>query len=106
MSVNKIYKVLGKKGRITIPFEFRQKVGFKYNDILSFTKQDDGSILITKEKLCNNCSEQKNKENADSVTLKDFLDSLSNEQQRAALIHLSVKWAEKQENGLNEDKYI
>ena len=39
----KIYRVLGKKGRITIPFELRQSVGFKYNDILSFTESDDVS---------------------------------------------------------------
>lgn len=31
----------------------------------------------------------------DEVTLLDFLNSLSDEEQRAALIHLSVRWAEK-----------
>lgn len=30
------------------------------------------------------------------MTLEDFLDSLSAEQQRVALVHLSVKWAEKE----------
>ena len=42
---NTIYRVMGKRGRITIPYEFRQQVGFGYNDILSFTKQDDNTIL-------------------------------------------------------------
>ena len=41
----KIYRVLGKKGRITIPYEIRQRIGFRYNDVLSFTQQDDGSVL-------------------------------------------------------------
>ena len=41
---NTIYRVMGKRGRITIPYEFRQQVGFGYNDILSFTKQDDNKI--------------------------------------------------------------
>ena len=29
--MNKTYKILGKRGRITIPFEIRQKLGFAYN---------------------------------------------------------------------------
>lgn len=51
----KINRVLGKKGRITIPFEIRQRIGFKYNDVLSFTQQDDGSVVVRREKLCDNC---------------------------------------------------
>lgn len=35
--MTKLYRVLGKRGRITIPFEIRQRVGFTYNDVLSFT---------------------------------------------------------------------
>ena len=35
----------------------------------------------------------------DEVTLLDFLNSLSAEQQKAALVHLSVLWAEKQAKG-------
>ena len=57
--MTKLYRILGKRGRITIPFEIRQRVGFSYNDVLS------------------------------------FIESLSAEQQRVALVHLSVKWAEK-----------
>ena len=53
----KIYRVLGKKGRITIPFEIRQRIGFRYNDVLSFTQQDDGSVLVSREKICDNCNE-------------------------------------------------
>lgn len=34
--MTKLYRVLGKRGRITIPFEIRQRVGFTYNDVLSF----------------------------------------------------------------------
>lgn len=42
----KIYRILGKRGRVTIPFLLRQKVGFAPNDVLSFTDQDGRSILI------------------------------------------------------------
>lgn len=46
----RLFRVLGKRGRITIPFEIRQRIGFKYNDVLSFTQQDDGSVVVRKEK--------------------------------------------------------
>lgn len=89
----KIYRVLGKRGRITIPYEIRQRIGFKYNDVLSFTQQDDGSVLVRREKLCDNC-QYLEEEFEENYTLEDFLDSLSEEEQRDALVHLSLLWAE------------
>ena len=91
----KIYRVLGKKGSITIPYEIRQRIGFRYNDVLSFTQQDDGSVLVRREKICDNC-QYLEEEFEENFTLEDFLDSLSEEEQRDALIHLSLLWAEKQ----------
>ena len=95
----KIYRVLGKKGRITIPFEIRQRIGFRYNDVLSFTELDDSSVVVRKEKICDNCKclEEDFEENfEENFTLEDFIDSLSEEEQRDALIHLSLLLAEKQ----------
>ena len=91
----KIYRVLGKKGRITIPFEIRQRIGFRYNNVLSFTELDDSSVVVRREKICDNCKclEEDFEEN---FTLEDFIDSLSEEEQRDALIHLSLLLAEKQ----------
>lgn len=95
---NTIYRVMGKRGRITIPYEFRQQVGFGYNDILSFTKQDDNTVLVKREKICDNCSGRKanaaNHVPDTGMTLRELLDSLTPAQQRAALVHLSVNWAE------------
>ncbi len=93
----KMYRVLGERGRITIPYEIRKRIGFRYNDVLSFTQQDDGSVVIGREKLCDNCQylEEDFEEN---ITLEDFLDSLSEKEQRDALIHLSLLWAEKQKH--------
>ena len=94
----KLFRFLGKRGRITIPFEIRQKIGFNYNDILSFTENPDGtSVTVKREKICDNCS-KRHTEKDDEVTLYDFLNGLSAEQQRAALVHLSVMWAEQQTN--------
>ena len=90
----RLFRVLGKRGRITIPYEIRQRIGFRYNDVLSFNQQDDGSVVVRREKLCDNCQylEEDFEEN---YNLKDFLDSLSEEEQRDALLHLSLLWAEK-----------
>lgn len=96
--MKKLYRVLGKRGRITIPYEIRQRVGFSYNDILSFTELDDGrTVTVKREKICDNCQgAQPTVVKDDEVTLFDFLSGLSDDQQKAALVHLSVLWAEKQ----------
>ena len=94
----KMYRILGKRGRITIPFDMRQRVGFQQNDVLSFTESEDGhSVLVTREIICDERCPQKDHADRDAegtVTLKSFLDGLSPEQQKAALLHLSLKWAE------------
>lgn len=93
----KMYRILGKRGRITIPFEMRQHVGFQQNDVLSFSESEDcRSVLVTREVICDErCPESdSNERDAEgTVTLKAFLDGLSPEQQNAALMHLSLKWA-------------
>lgn len=98
----KTFRILGKRGRITVPYEIRCKVGFKQNDVLSFEESKDGrSVIVRREMICDcngeNGKEKKDKQ--DEITLYDFLNSLSSEQQRAALIHLSVKWAQNQAGG-------
>ena len=100
--MTKLYRVLGKRGRITIPYEIRQRVGFTYNDVLSFTESPDGrTVTVKREKICDNCSGTKTADKETEMTLEDFLDSLSAEQQRVALVHLSVKWAEQKAGGHN-----
>ncbi len=46
-------RILGKRGRITIPYEIRQRLGFRPNDVLSFQIMDDRTVLVRREKLCN-----------------------------------------------------
>lgn len=93
----KINKILGKRGRITIPYAIRMNLGFSYNDVVSFEEQDNDTVIIRREKLCDGC--KKSEQNAvdkptDETTLLDFLDGLEPAEQRAALIHLSVKLAQ------------
>ena len=53
--MSKIYKILGKRGRITIPFEIRLRKGFAYNDVVSFEEKDDNTVVIKREKICDKC---------------------------------------------------
>ena len=95
----KINKILGKRGRITIPYEIRLKMGFKYNDVVSFEEQDNNTVIIRRERICDGCKKDAPnpvEKPTDEITLLDFLDGLSAAEQRAALIHLSVKWAQLQ----------
>ena len=97
--MNKIYKILGKRGRITIPFEIRMALGFAYNDVVSF-EVNDRDVLIRREKVCDGCNaviiaEPVNR----AAALQEVFDSLTSEELRTALIHLSVRWAQMQEGG-------
>ena len=95
--MTKPIKILGKRGRVTIPFEIRQALGFSDNDILSFNAQPDGTLLVRREKLCDDCGEkQEPTEKRTSDSVMELLDSLPDSQQREILIKLSVRWAEKE----------
>lgn len=109
--MKKIYRILGQKGRITIPYAIRVKLELQSDDVLSFRESKDGtSVIVKKEKICDGCQTScvnsskkqtaKKKESSEEITLYDFLNGLSPDQQRAALVHLSVKWAAAQ-GGVN-----
>ena len=87
----KILRILGKRGRITIPYEIRQAVGFAYNDVLSFTESGDGkSVIVRREKLCDNCQGKAVQAVTDNRTmLLEMLDSLPVELQKDAFVQLS-----------------
>lgn len=100
----KILRILGKKGRVTIPYDIRKIVGFKYNDVLSFEIKDDNTVIVKREVLCDeNCPmyENENQLETENITLTDFLDGLTPEEQKTALIHLSANWALQQGGGNN-----
>ena len=57
-------RILGKRGRITVPYEIRQKLGLRPNDVLSFQIMDDRTVSIQRERLCNSArGRQRMKEN-------------------------------------------
>lgn len=93
----KILRILGRRGRITIPYAIREIAGFKYNDVLSFTLNDDNSIFIKKEKLCNDC-----RSTLDRDTLVKLIMAMSEDEQKQLLVDISYKWAAKKGGVLNE----
>ena len=92
--MSKHFKVLGKRGRVNLPIEVREKLGWSGNDILSFEVQGNNTLLVKKEQI------SADKKDCESVL--SMFNSLPESQQREILIKLSVKWAEK-ERGVSND---
>ena len=89
----RLYRIIGNKGRITIPYSIRQAVGFLPDDVVSFRIVDADSVLVRREAL-------RDQERTASVpkpdaTLMDFLESLSPKEQHTALVYLSILWAQR-----------
>lgn len=87
----KLYRVLGREGKITIPHAIRQHIGFQDSDIVSFELVSGDAVLVRRESIL---SRDGVPVDGDMPCLKDFLESLSDKEQYAALVHLSVLWAE------------
>ena len=83
--MSKTFKILGKKGRITIPYEIRSKLGFTYNDVVSFEDKGNGCVVIKKEKICDSCNQPAEAD----MSILEYLDSLTPIEQNAALAYLS-----------------
>jgi bifunctional DNA-binding transcriptional regulator/antitoxin component of YhaV-PrlF toxin-antitoxin module len=93
----KIYKILGKRGRITIPYVIRQELGLEQDDVISFEPQEDGSIIVRAEPRCCGCREE---ERLDVISLQEILDELPAENKREVLVYLSMQLAlERRNNG-------
>ena len=90
--MTKMIKVLGKEGRITIPFEIRLNMRIAYNDILSFEQMDSDTIIIKREKLCTNCCD--GKQVVKETSLLDVINSLNLAEQREVLRYLAKKLTE------------
>lgn len=88
----KMYRVLGNEGRITVPWDMRQIIGFRPGDIVSFPLVDNRSVLVRKEAL--SALEAAPNKLSGQGSLLEFLESLNEKQRYDALVHLSVLWAE------------
>ena len=50
-----IFKTVDQRGRVTLPYELRTKLGWCKNSVVSVREQD-GGIFIKPEKICANLS--------------------------------------------------
>ena len=98
-----VRKFLGKEGRTTIPYPIRERLGWEEGDIISFTELEDGSVLLTQEIICDgyedlygNPKNNEPDEAEEKLTLQEVLDELTDQEQREALIYLTMKWAAQQ----------
>ena len=79
---------------------FLQKAKMVPADI---TEAPDGrAVIVKREKICASCTEERPRRNEaeDTITLFDFLNNLSDEQQKAAFAHLKLKWDRAQGSGI------
>lgn len=90
----KLYRVLGRKGRITVPYEIRLRQKFSYNDILSFEEQGDDTVIIRREKICDHCKVVQTEEK--EASLLDVINSLQPDEQKAAFRYLAKKLSEQE----------
>ena len=75
--MDKIYRTLGKRGRTTIPYAIRVRLGLRHNDLLSF-EEDGDAVIVRREKVCNNCfaDDIDFSEEDSNDALFDFVDDL------------------------------
>ena len=82
---NKIYRIIGNEGRVTIPHQLRLCAGLVSNAVVSFELVSEDAVLVRREQL---------KDQADAPTempsLRELLESLTPEQQEAARCYLAV----------------
>ena len=105
--MSKIYRVLGKKGRITIPFDIRMRQKFAFNDVVSFEEQDDQTVVIRREKICDHCSSKRGqspkapkhvKTVEKETSLLDIINSLSVYEKKMMLKYLARQLADVEES--------
>lgn len=91
-----IKRILGKKGRTTIPYEFRSLLNLKQNDVLTFAMDDEcNCIVITKERICTDCI--KFLPSPKEIPLEEYLSQLNREEKLKTIAVLSKALIEKEE---------
>ena len=88
--MDKIYRTLGKRGRTTIPYAIRVKLGLRHNDLLSF-EEDGDTVIVRREKVCDECDDfldDIDEIGEDSDALLDFVDDLSDKERMTLFFYL------------------
>lgn len=81
----KIYRILGKEGNITIPHMMRFHIGFQPGDVVSFLQVTEDAVLVRRERL-----QERKDPPKDLLELREIIDGMSESQQRIARCYLSI----------------
>ena len=89
--MNKIYRTLGKRGRTTIPYAIRVRLGLRHNDLISF-EEDGDTVIVRREKVCDECDDFYDDadipEEDSNDALLDFVDDLSDKERMTLFLYL------------------
>ncbi len=88
--MNKIYRTLGKRGRTTIPYAIRVRLGLRHNDLISF-EEDGDTVIVRREKVCDECNDfldDIDEMGEDNNVLFDFVDDLSDKERMTLFFYL------------------
>lgn len=91
-----VRRFLGKRGRITIPYEIRQILGLKYNDVLKFEiNSTRDCIIITQEPICTDCIDFVPYDS--DITFGDFFSHMSKEEILEVIATLTKELMERED---------
>ena len=82
---NKIYRIIGNEGRVTIPHQLRQCAGLVSHTVVSFELVSEDTVVVRREQLKDQADAP-----AEMPSLRELLESLTPEQQEAARCYLAV----------------
>lgn len=108
MNDEKTLRILGKRGRVTIPQEVRDAIGMARGDVVSYAVVSEDCALVKRERICDNCSTEPPQmikllvqamhhaeSSPQSQRAFEFLTSLSPAQQLDCAAKIIAEWAEK-----------
>ena len=82
---NKIYRIIGNEGRVTIPHQLRQCAGLVSHTVVSFELVSEDTVVVRREQLKDQADAP-----AEMPSLRELLESLTPEQQEAARCYLAI----------------
>lgn len=110
METMKTLRILGKRGRVTVPQEVRNEIGLERGDVVSFAVMDADSVLVKRERLCDNCVTETNQTDMMKLLVQamhfakpgesaqdafEFLTDLTPPQRFDCVARIIADWAEK-----------
>lgn len=81
----KMYRIIGNEGRVTIPHEMRLCAGLLSNTVVSFELVSQDAVLVRREQLAG-----KAEHCVEMLSLKELLESLTDDQRSAAQCYLAI----------------